>query len=186
VGLALTSQDGTPACRCSDPAVFGHIDGCELIPPVPDCSCNHRPYPETEWHADRDGLERSLNFWPGFLCTLETTDPGYHGRHGMQLTWALRGPAGAATFIIWTDWVPGAKSSPQIAEIFPMATDVGWHSPRWRKGWFLHRCPFLRPCWYNGSPDAAVATLESFKTDGEAAVWNALRTAYNERLVAEG
>jgi hypothetical protein len=169
-------------CKCADPIAFGHEPVCEEAPPKPDCECNRRPWPEIEWRPAEGGFERSLIFWPGFSCPVEAPNPGRHGRHGMQLTWALRGPAGTTSLVIWTDWVPGQPTDSSIAHLYPMPMDIGYHSPRWRQGWDMHRCPFLRPCYYNGSSEAAAEIFGEFKSHGEIAIWSTLQDYY-ERLL---
>jgi hypothetical protein len=49
----------------------------------------------------------------------------------------------------------------------------------------MHHCPFLRPCYYNGSPEAAAEVFNEFKVRGEPAIWDALRDTYDERLLAK-
>lgn len=148
-------------------------------------ACHERGETRITWRDRKDGFFESVHFTPGFSCPVK--GPEAHGKHGMSITWALRGHEGATTFQISTDWVPGELTDMSYARLFPMATDLGCHS----------RCPLVAhsdeppmedcrilngPCWYDGSGDldSADRLLQLFLVWGEQVVWDELEKFYHE------
>lgn len=145
-----------------------------------------------EWRHRADGLEESVQFTPGYVCS--ASGPHSHGRHGMEIRWMLRGPAGAAQFLLFTSWDPdldigaGAVVRPKRRLFPPMGADVGYHARR--PQFDDHRimtkvCPVIGgPCYYDGSGLRAETLLRQLLVVGEHAVWAELESVY-DRLVTD-
>jgi hypothetical protein len=150
-----------------------------------------------EWFPRPDGLERAVVFQPGYSGD-RTADPRHsYGVHGMEITWFLRGPAGAVQFQIFTNWVPGELSPghglPPAGrrferlpfEHYPMGTDLGYHSPvpHYEEQPGRDDCHILAGrCYYDGSGLAADRLVKEFVVKGEPAVWAELESYYAETL----
>ena len=133
------------------------------------------------WFPYNEILERAVIFEPGY----DDPAPGRYGRHGMEIRWLLRGPRGAAQFLMHTGWVPGVKGvAPQVSHIFPMAVDIGYHArvPQYEgaEEWGLHEnCAYIGgKCYYDGSGLQAEEIMKRFIVDGETVIWAALEARY--------
>ena len=144
--------------------------------------CHSRGETRIRWRPRPDGMEESVQFTPGFICT-EQGGSG-HGRHGMEIRWLLRGPKGGAQFLIYTDWIPGEPGSPRTAHMFPMGADVGYHAkqPKYEdQAPMSGECEITGGvCYYDGSGLRAMELVEVFKQFGEQAVWDELEAVYAE------
>lgn len=138
----------------------------------------------TEWYPRPDGTERAVVFAPGYLDT--RTGPHTFGKHGMEIRWLLRGPRGAAQFMIYTDWVPGQEGGDsRTAALFPIAVDLGYHAlvPQYegQEDYGRQDCDILGgQCYYDGSGMAAERVLPVFIREGESAIWAALEARYED------
>lgn len=137
----------------------------DRVPPAP-----------VRWVPLEDGFETAVVFEPGY-----NDRGGDYGVHGMDFRFLLRGPKGAAGFVMTTGWVPGERGvNPGVAGLFPMAMDVAYHahSPQ-REGQerSAEKCPYLdgQPCFSEGAFMAAEPVLAAFIVRGDAAVWETLR-----------
>ena len=131
---------------------------------------------------DDERFERAVVFEPGY------SDPGprgpqWCGKHGMDIRFMLRGPKGVTQFLMFTGWVPGEEGvDPRISDLYPTAADIGYHArvEQYEDQWGQEECEYLgAPCFYDGSGLAAEAVMERFLTDGEPAVWRALRERHD-------
>lgn len=158
-------------------------------------SCHQRPQPgPITWARLDDGFEQAVQFIPGYNCP----EPGGrgHGVHGMKIRWYLRGPNGAAQFLLFSNWIPGElrpghglppSGSPVSEHVdsllrFPMGADVGYHA-RVRQyddqELMSGTCHVIDgPCYYDGSGLAGYELGKRFIVDGEPAIWQALRDWY--------
>jgi hypothetical protein len=141
-----------------------------------------------------------VQFTPGYNCA----DRGMrgHGVHGMEIRWLLRGPAGAAQFLLYSDWIPGQLSpghglmpdgsyswqSVRGDPLYPMGADVGYHARRPQfdgQDPMSDECIVLGgPCYYDGSGMRADKLTKVFVQFGEQAVWDELESVYAD-LVRE-
>lgn len=148
----------------------------------PPYNCHERGETRVRWHKRDDGLEESVQFCPGFACR-DRSMRG-HGIHGMEIRWYLRGPAGGAQFVLFTDWVPGRPPVKSLAYMYPMGADVGYHS---RRPIYEDDQPFSDSCemtgggvcYYDGSGMRAQELVHVFKEFGEQAIWDELQSVYD-------
>lgn len=154
-----------------------------------ECECNQRAEVRIRWTPRADGLEESVQFAPGHNCRARGLHS--HGVHGMEIRWLLRGPAGGAQFVLYTDWIPGELSpghglSPSgqytAWRSFPMGADVGYHAKRpMYEGHepLSGECEITGgACYYDGSGLRALELAEVFKQFGEQAIWDELESVY--------
>ena len=136
------------------------------------------------WYSAGD-TERAVLFQPGYR-----TDRKTYGLHGMDITWLLRGPRGVTQFSMSTGWVPGQGMTPGTSDLFPMATDLGYHAlcPQY-EGAFGPRddCDYLPGgrCWYDGSGLNAEPVMARFLIEGEPAIWRELAEYHDTLIVGE-
>ncbi len=144
---------------------------------------------EPEWFPRPDGLERAVVFQPGY-----NSGTREYGVHAMEVRWLLRGPNGAAQFLVYTGWTPGHLSPgmglqpegcpPMPARQYPTGADLGYHAlvPQYEGHEDYGRldCDVLPggACYYDGSGLAADRLAKEFVTRGEPAVWAALEERY--------
>lgn len=160
-----------------------------------DRQCHYRGATRAEWRARPDGLEESVQFTPGYNCADRSMQG--HGVHGMEIAWYLRGPAGAAQFKLFTDWIPGTRSRGHGLSrlgrndtwmLYPMGVDVGYHARRaqYEDQEPIHDdCPIIGgSCWYDGSGMRAETLVTQFTVLGEHVIWAELEAVY-QRLVDE-
>jgi hypothetical protein len=130
--------------------------------------------------------ERAVLFQPGYR-----TDRKTYGKHGMDITWYLRGPRGVTQFAMSTGWVPGQSGiEPSISDCYPMATDLGYHAlcPQYEGQeqygrTDCHVLPEDVTCYYDGSGLNAEPVLTRFLVEGEPAIWRALAEYHDELTV---
>lgn len=133
------------------------------------------------WRPIADGFETAVVFEPGW-----NDRDGQHGVQGMDIRFLLRGPKGAAGFLMTSGWVPGEKGvNPSVATLFPMAMDVSYHAHSPQHDGHEQataKCPYLdgQRCFSSGSFLAADPILEAFIVRGETVVWEALRERHDE------
>lgn len=137
-----------------------------------------------DWYPRPDGTERAVVFQPGYTAE-RTLDPRKDfGKHGMEITWYLRGPKGVTYFGLMAGWVPGEKGVPRrLADIFPSGVGMGYHSPTPQfEGQPRAVCTLLPGgfCYCDSSGLAAHDLIPVFIVHGEPAVWAALEGRYED------
>jgi hypothetical protein len=130
------------------------------------------------WYVAGDA-ERAVLFQPGYR-----TDRKTYGRHGMEITWLLRGGLGVTQFKVFTDWDPGLSWRDDV--LAPSGADLGYHAlvPQY-EGHNEYDCTLLvgsPKCFYDGSGLAADDLLSRFLIKGEDVVWQTLRERH-DRLI---
>lgn len=115
------------------------------------------------------------------------------GIHGVDLHFYLRGPNGAAQFVIYTSWhLPHVQteldgrmldSEFPYLQHKPMAADLGYHAyKRQYKGQtqLTKKCAVLhdKPCYYDGSGLNAETVFQDMLKRGHDAIWEALQETY--------
>lgn len=150
------------------------------------------PAPPVAWgpHPGRVDLERGIRFQVGYIDP--TTGPSSVGRHGMNLTFLLRGTKGVVQFLIYTNWMPDPDHI--LSEVLlergyfdlaaPMGADVGYHArvaQYEEHSYVTQECEFLDGdrCYYDGSGLQANELLRRFVVDGDSAVWSELEDWYD-------
>ena len=168
----------------------------------PPYTCHERGETRVVWNKRKDGLEESVQFTPGFNCR-DRSGNG-HGVHGMEVWWLLRGPAGAAQFLLYTDWVPGkltpghglsldgsvpGKFTRDGEQMYPMGADLGYHSRRPQheeQKPISDDCSVIGgPCYYDGSTSRAEDLKREFVVKGENVIWQALENEYSNLACAD-
>lgn len=134
------------------------------------------------WYRAGD-TERAVVFQPGYR-----TDRKTYGRHGMDVTWLLRGGLGVVQFQIFTGWDPGLTRDDYKVNA-PAGADLGYHAlcPQWegQADYARDDCDYLggRTCFNDGSGLAADDLLRRFLIEGEGAIWQTLG-ARHDGLIA--
>ena len=139
-------------------------------------------------------MERIIKFDPAY----DKRDPNPHknyGIHGVNLTFLLKGDAGAVQFVIYTNWMlphvtqellRKANSKQTIEAFFlPMPADCGYHSltPRYEgQEVMAEACEYTdgKPCYYDGSGLAAEDIYKRLVAEGDSAVWEELEEYYQQ------
>jgi hypothetical protein len=163
--------------------------------------CHTKGAARVRWLPRPDGLEESVQFQPGYNCP----EPGWngHGVHGMEITWLLRGPAGAVQIIFGTDWIPGELRpghgiSPDGSRGWKMHGQNGlWSTDPQGRGIGIHsrrpqyeshkaeRCGLLDgDCYYDECLSCADPLVPRFMAAGEQVVWDELESRYAALLEA--
>lgn len=121
-----------------------------------------------------------------------------YGVHGVEMIWALKGPAGAVTFMVFTNWMlsdlhgSGEYMTPRRRQhgdslCAPMAAGFDHHSayPLWPEYEDINNpsqehCDFLdgRPCWFDGSVLNAGSLMALLYMEGGEAVWQRMERQY--------
>lgn len=128
------------------------------------------------WIEFEERFQTAVVFEPGY-----NDRGGRYGVHGMDMRFLLRGPNGAAGFLMATGWVPGEKGvNPSVASLFPMPMDISYHahSPQHEgQERSTTQCPYLdgQPCFSDGAFMPAEPVFEAFIVRGDVAIWEALR-----------
>lgn len=132
---------------------------------------------------------------------------GYHGMHGANMRFVLKGAFGAVQFVVYTNWYakdtaerveqnfntrPTYGTAGQLARLLygPMPADLGYHAldvSDSQKEWMMARenCELLdgRPCYYDGSGLNAEPVFEILVTQGSDAVWVYLEEYYLDTFI---
>jgi hypothetical protein len=140
----------------------------------------------------REGFTRHLSLMPGYDHRGFSSEcgGGGHGQHGMEMRFVLIGPMGATQWLAFiTEWVPGRNVRAGHVDIeYPdlgslMAADLGYHwsTPQY-EGQDPRECDLLPggTCYYDGSGMRAGELLHPFLADGPRAVWERLKSEYDE------
>lgn len=134
------------------------------------------------WYRAGDS-ERAVLFQPGYR-----TDRKSFGRHGMEVTWLLRGPKGVIQFCIFTGWDPGLTLRQDTVNA-PSGADLGYHAhvPQYEGQTPMQEdCDYLGgTCFYDGSGLMADDLLRRFLIEGERVVWQTLAERH-DLLLTEG
>lgn len=92
-------------------------------------------------------------------------------RDEYDLRFLVKGPKGVVQFLIFN---PDSAS--------PVPVDVGYHSPVPQLEGQTARddCPYVQPCYYDGSSLAAMAMWQTYMEAGEDVMWADLEAYYTE------
>jgi hypothetical protein len=145
------------------------------------------------WLPRPDGLEESVRFVAGYNCTDDSM--AGHGVHGMEVQFALRGPAGAVVLVMATDWIPGTLRpghglSPEGKRVHRYAD--GWSCDPRGFGVELHsrrpqyeghepagECELLAgECYCDTHLSGADEPVRRFVAEGEQVIWDELEARY--------
>lgn len=150
------------------------------------CSCNSKEFYPAKVRATVNGYERIISFQSGYICERPSNEGSYHGRHGMNLIFILKGELGAIQFVIYTGWMPNwGISSEDNTHLMP--ADIGRHSykPKYEDDLKREGCPWLdgKDCYYDGSSLQADEVFKKFVSKGEEAMWAEMEEYYKAWLV---
>lgn len=131
-------------------------------------------------------FDRAVRFYPAF--DKRNDDPAKnYGIHCVDVGFFLKGPLGVVQFTLFSGWhLPHVadeleRKSPTLR--YPMATDLGYHSPTPRyEGQTVMRdkCDLLGcACYYDGSSLNAEPVLDRLLREGDKGVWAALEDFYH-------
>jgi hypothetical protein len=172
--MALTDSDN------SRPVVMGDWGPWLGIDPV---TKKRTSFARPVWYPAGDA-ERAVVFQPGYR-----TDRKSYGRHGMEVTWLLRGGLGVTQFQIFTGWEPGLTRDDRHVNA-PMGADLGYHAlcPQWegQEDYGRMDCAYLPggTCFYDGSGLQADDLLRRFLIEGEEVVWQTLAERHDSLIAA--
>ena len=129
-------------------------------------------------------LEAWIEFRPAFDCrrgvcrSCESGRVADHGRHGVDMTWYLRGPDLAVQFVVSTGWdhpVADRQEGWRLAHHGPIPADIGFHSDRPvydGQETMTDDCHLLSGvCYYDGSGLNASEGFRLLRSEGDKAVW---------------
>lgn len=146
--------------------------------------CKHPPG-RLAWRPRPDGLEEAVMFTPGYDCPRRGMDG--HGHKGMEISWYLRGPAGAAVFTLDTDWFPAGEAGWPHG---PVGKVIGSHGHRPK-----HEsqdpqsldCDLTGGlCFWNFSCLRAAELVPRFRRLGEPVIWAELQCLYEDLAFRDG
>ena len=131
------------------------------------------------------------------IAAQDGRDPDPHkdkGITGAEMRWTVSGPAGAAQFIIFTQWyLPEVQKELDAKykdhdHCRPIAADLAYHSraPRFATQTKLPYCPLISggPCYYQGSSQGAQKLFQDMLTHGSDVIWEVLEMYYAK--ISEG
>lgn len=138
---------------------------------------------------DAEGFRREVAFEPGHPWNTRNNPPSSnYGRGSLKIRFLLHGPKGSVQFL-WSTGVTPERTSEidrwgtreEWMHSAPMGFDVGYHAdePQYDEQ-ESYDCTY-RPggkCYYDGSGLAGEEFLRVFLTEGEDAMWGALRERY--------
>lgn len=116
--------------------------------------------------------------------------PGFHGLHGMNIYFALKGDKGVVLFTLFTGWLPTPEPkkdsidyiTPNTGSAGPMPADLGHHSyePLYEGQYAHENCEFLdgKTCYYSRSSLNAIPAYWTLVNAGEEALWKFLEQYY--------
>ncbi len=135
---------------------------------------------------DAEGFRREVAFDPGHPLTLGSGPSSNYGRSSLRVRFLLHGPKGSVQFLwstgVTPELVPG-KYAGKWMHSEPSGYDVGYHADAPH---YEHQDSYdciHRPagkCYYDGSGIAGDEFLTVFLTEGEDAMWAALRQRYTD------
>lgn len=125
---------------------------------------------------------RDIQFSPAFDKRHPDPRKNY-GIESVTMCWLLRGPVGVIQFKVSTGWnLPHVVRCSSDAVDFPMATDLGYHSPHPMYDDHMlvsEECSVLGgPCYYDGSTLNAEEPLRLLIEQGHEAVWDHMKNYY--------
>lgn len=133
-------------------------------------------------------MERIVEFSPAF----DRRDPNpnkNYGIHGVDLRMVLKGPLGAVSFLLFTNWqLPHVREEdrkkPRPYYQDPTPADIGYHSttPTFEgQTVSTDSCPYLdgKPCYSDGSSLQSNDVFNILLEKGSAGVWEELERRYN-------
>jgi hypothetical protein len=145
-------------------------------------------------------FERLIEILPAF-----DSDPHKdYGIHGVEMRFVLKGPRGAVSFLLYTNWqlphvtretdertaakaLAGGDIAVALRCLYhPIPADRGYHSPvpLYEGQRALGPCPYLdgAPCYYDGSSLNARVVFEALLREGGEGVWKELEYYYRSAL----
>lgn len=177
-------------------------------PPVTDtnpCAADwvrrQRAWHDSELISRYGEMERRIAFEAGYdhRSYPDACGGGGHGRHGMNIRFTLRGPAGATQWLVnLPNWTPGnidrigtVDTQHPVSAVVPAlspsdgyAVDLGYHSPtpHYPEQRRQEECTILPEgyCYHDGSGLNALPILAAFLEHGPMVVWAALARYYSE------
>lgn len=140
-------------------------------------------------------FERKIEWTPAYDKRSKDPKKNY-GIHGMELRFLLKGEKGVIQFLMYTGWdlehvrEERKKSNGTIGNLFPMAADIGYHSPypHYEGQTVINQeCPYLggKPCYYDGSGLNAIPLMEILISQGDEALWKKLKEYYQSVFESE-
>lgn len=147
-------------------------------------------------------FERTMKFEPAYDKRSPIPSQNY-GIHGVTLRMALKGPLGAVSFTLYTNWQLPHVTEDQLERLatnkrdvslffLPSPADLGYHSPRKLYDWdadepTFKSCEHLdgQPCWYDGSTLNAEPVFKRLVEEGSDGVWAALEAYYASTFMRE-
>lgn len=113
-----------------------------------------------------------------------------YGVSGVRITFYYGNPVdGFVQFVILTDWYPTCMKDEtkgmqqRLAGIYPMAADVGYHSPKpFYDDHSQFECHLLEQghCYYDGSGLHAEEVMKKLRDEGSDAVWRHLEKYWDD------
>jgi len=133
--------------------------------------------------------EKFVRFQAGF--DKRDSDPNKnYGVSGVRITFFYGNPVdGYVQFVILTDWYPTCMKNEargmqeRLAGIYPMAADVGYHSPKpFYDNHMKMECDMMEQghCYYDGSGLHAEHVMKKLLDEGDEAVWKHLEEYWDE------
>ncbi len=137
--------------------------------------------PPSSLTADVGNFRRTLTTAPG-----HNDRGGKYGVHGLDLIFAITGPAGAVAAKIGTDWIPDHDGRRVWRGEGPRGSGLSWHwrTPRYEGHEIgAEPCDYLTggdPCHWDMSYTAADPFVPLLVSRGLDAVWSELERIYGE------
>lgn len=135
-------------------------------------------------------LQRHVRFGGAF--DRRDPDPSKnYGIHCVDIAFVLQGDLGAVQFKMYTGWFlpQNADASRRMADLYPMAVDLGYHSPKPHyedQTRISSDCEWVEGgCYYDGSTMNAEPVMARFIAEGDSGVWEELEGYYNEVFTPE-
>jgi hypothetical protein len=128
------------------------------------------------------GLEHSVRFEKGYDCirfecindspSCKHGSGGTHGKHGMNISFIVKGDEGAIQFVIYTGWIPQHAKKSTIGTL---------NIRKWSEEPPFDSCDLCddEPCYYDGSSLNAELPMYVLVNGGDEALWKYLEDYYH-------
>jgi hypothetical protein len=144
--------------------------------------------------SNSDKMEKFVKFDAGW--DKRDADPSKnYGISGLRITFFYgNSKYGYVQFVILTDWYPTCLDDEapglhaRLAGCYPMAADVGYHSPH---PMYQDHSPFEcdlidgGQCYYDGSGLHAEEVMKKLRNEGSDAVWEHLEGYWNDMFLGQ-
>ena len=148
-------------------------------------------------------LQRLVSFEVGFDCEkyeckfgskeCKPGEGGFHGKHGLDIRFVVKGQKGAIQFLLSTNWYPKDQEDSNVSLWSyermvrgPLPVDLGYHSivPMYEGQTAFGPCDLLDGdiCYYDGSSLQAEKPYYILINAGEHALWKYLEGVYEYRF----